>query len=71
MPALGDAMTENDVLLDPSSSDWLRDALRSALRCDPVTVANDAALLMRLLHDRLGRLAEVDELVTQNVPALQ
>lgn len=64
-------MTENEVLLDPSSSDWLRNALRSALLCDPVTVANEASFLVRLLHNRLERLAEVEELVKQSVPALR
>ena len=64
-------MTENDVLRDPASSEWLRNALRSALLCDPVTVANEAGLLLHVLHSRVERLAEVDELVKQSVPALR
>lgn len=51
-------ISENDVLQDPTSSDWLRQTLRSALQCDPVTVANEAALLLRLLQNRLERIAE-------------
>ena len=46
-------MTEDEVLLDPGSSEWLRNTLRSALLCDPVTVANEAGVLVRLLHKRL------------------
>ena len=62
-------MSETDVLQDPASSEWLRQALSSALSCDPVAVANDAALLMRLLQNRLQRLAELDQLVQQSVAA--
>ena len=64
-------MSENDVLADPASSDWLRTALRTALQCDPVTAANEAALLARLLQDRIGRLADVEALVQRSVPALR
>lgn len=37
---------------DPSASDWLRDALRSAMVRDPVDAANDAEMLARLLDER-------------------
>lgn len=43
------------ILLDPSFSEWLKDALRSALSCDPIVVANEAdvlrAVLVRLAAD--------------------
>lgn len=40
------------VLSDPSTSYWLRDALRSAMVRDPVDAARDALALARLLDDR-------------------
>jgi len=45
-----------DVLTDPSASDWLRDALRSALERDPVDAANDAEALARVLRERCDRM---------------
>lgn len=39
-------------LNDPAASDWLRDALRTAMVRDPVDAANDAEVLARLLEDR-------------------
>lgn len=39
-------------LKDPAASDWLRDALRTAMERDPVDAANDAEVLARLLEDR-------------------
>ena len=54
-------MLEDKVLKDPHSSPWLRAALRSALACDPVHVANEAQYLLRLLQDRAARLTEVSE----------
>jgi hypothetical protein len=45
-------MREEDILKDPQASAWLRDALRAALSCDPVRVANDAACLYQLLARR-------------------
>jgi hypothetical protein len=37
---------------DPSSSHWLRDALASALKRDPVDAAHDAARLSAVLEHR-------------------
>lgn len=39
-----------DVLNDPAASTWLKDALRAALRRDPVDAANDSAFLAELLE---------------------
>ena len=50
-------MLEQEVLNDPHTSDWLRNALRSALERDPVDVANDAEYLRNILTQRLERLA--------------
>ena len=40
------------VLSDPSTSYWLRDALRAAMVRDPVDAANDSLVLARLLDER-------------------
>ncbi|MEP1933499.1 MAG: hypothetical protein ABJJ37_19675, partial [Roseibium sp.] len=34
-----------DLIADPSTSQWLRDALRTALSRDPADAANDAEIL--------------------------
>jgi hypothetical protein len=41
------------VLRDPEASPWLRAALASALNCDPLDAAADAAWLQQLLDRRL------------------
>ena len=41
-------------LADPSTTYWLRDALKSALLRDPVDALRDAEALAVLLKDRLG-----------------
>ena len=41
--------TVNTVVKDPACSKWLRDALTSALACDPADVMHDAAIIMRLM----------------------
>ena len=51
-------MREEDILQDPHSSEWLRSALRAALACDPVQVANDAQYLATLLLERVARLTD-------------
>ncbi len=50
-----DVPTVEDLLKDPSTSFWLRNALTSALSRDPVDAANDAEVLARVL-DRQCRL---------------
>jgi hypothetical protein len=40
-------------LADPSTTYWLRDALKSALSRDPVDALRDAEELASLLQDRL------------------
>lgn len=57
-------MLEDEILRDPGSSEWLRNALRAALACDPVDVANDAQHLARVLLDRVAR---ADEGVAQGI----
>jgi hypothetical protein len=42
-----------EVLADPSTSYWLRDALKSAFQRDPVDALADAELLTALLSQRL------------------
>jgi len=42
------------VLADPSTSYWLRDALKTALSRDPVDALRDAEMLVGLLRDHLA-----------------
>jgi hypothetical protein len=46
--------TIDEILNDPSASNWLRDALRKALDRDPVDAANDAEILAAVLAARAG-----------------
>ena len=46
----------DDVLNDPTISDWLKWALRSALNRDPLDATNDAEILFLILSQRLGEL---------------
>lgn len=43
-------------LADPSTTYWLRDALKSALARDPVDALRDADTLASLLRERLADL---------------
>jgi hypothetical protein len=47
-------MRIDDVLNDPETSPWLREALQAALACDPVRSANDAEVLLGVLHRRVA-----------------
>ena len=42
-----------EILDDPSASDWLKGALRTALERDPVDALNDALVLAATLEERL------------------
>jgi hypothetical protein len=42
-----------EILDDPSASDWLKGALRSAFERDPVDALNDALVLAATLEERL------------------
>ncbi|MEB8515135.1 hypothetical protein [Acidithiobacillus ferriphilus] len=44
------------IITDPTASDWLKTALASALRRDPVDAVNDAQFLLTTLTDRLDDL---------------
>ena len=44
--------TVEELLSDPSTSFWLRNALTLALLRDPVDAANDAEILARLLDEQ-------------------
>ncbi len=48
------------VLADPATSYWLKDAIRGAIRRDPVDAVVDAQLLFELLTNRVS--AIIDEL---------
>ena len=49
-PTTGDLPSIDEVLADPAASYWLKAALCSALRRDPVDAANDSETLARLLR---------------------
>jgi hypothetical protein len=61
--AVGERMNENDLLEDPQASEWLRNALRTALECDPVRTANEADWLVHVLRLRVVRLAQIQAMV--------
>lgn len=44
------AARANEILADPCASFWLKNALQSAMRRDPVDASNDAHVLAELLH---------------------
>jgi hypothetical protein len=44
--------TVDELLKDPSTSFWLRNALSTALSRDPVDAANDSEILARVLDSR-------------------
>jgi hypothetical protein len=46
-------MKLEEILADPTASNWLKDALRTAVERDPVDAANDARFLSEWLEDRL------------------
>lgn len=48
---MSNALVQN-ALSDPSTSNWLRSALESALPRDPVDAANDAERLAQILASR-------------------
>ena len=47
------AIEANDVLSDPSSSFWLKQAVKESLSRDPVDAINDAEVLVAVLQNRL------------------
>jgi hypothetical protein len=49
-----------EILDDPSASDWLKGALRSALERDPVDALNDALVLAGALETRLRVVLDLD-----------
>jgi len=52
----GDLPRIEEILADPAASFWLKTALRSALRRDPVDAANDSEILARLLEERCDQI---------------
>lgn len=54
------APTLDEVLSSPTSSSWLKDALRSSLPRDPVDAARDAELLALVLSSRADLLLGMD-----------
>ena len=55
-PATRDLPSIDEVLGDAAASYWLKTALRSALRRDPVDAALDSEILARLLEERCDKI---------------
>ena len=53
---LWSAQSYRDIRDNPTTSDWLKKALESALRRDPVDAVNDAEMLFSVLNERLSAL---------------
>jgi len=53
------AIEREEMLHDPTASDWLKGALRSALERDPVDALNDALLLAGTLEERLRNVLDL------------
>jgi hypothetical protein len=49
------------VLSDPTSSYWLKSALRESLARDPADALNDALALAGVLEERLRQVMELDD----------
>ena len=54
------AIEAEEILGDPSASDWLKGALRGALERDPVDGLNDALLLAATLEERLRAVLDLE-----------
>ncbi|MDC9720922.1 MAG: hypothetical protein PSN46_09400 [Gammaproteobacteria bacterium] len=53
-------MIASEILQDHTASDWLKQAINTALYRDPVDAANDAEILLSFLSDRADKaLAEL------------
>ena len=50
----------SDILQDPTASDWLKRALRTALERDPVDALNDALALAGALEEKLRLALDLD-----------
>lgn len=50
----------DDILTDPSTSYWLKNALERALERDAVDAANDAKILSKVLNDRMTKASVQD-----------
>ncbi|MGH8527267.1 MAG: hypothetical protein ACREXY_24595 [Gammaproteobacteria bacterium] len=48
------------ILLDPTYSEWFKAALRSALDCDPIFVANECDALRAVLMRRVAEDCSLD-----------
>lgn len=49
-------MKPSDILRDPAASTWLKHALSTALRRDPVDAVKDAQVLLWVLDERLAEI---------------
>lgn len=63
--------TIDEVLNDPATSYWLKDALASALGRDPVDAANDAEVLLDVLAHRLKQMTQDMRALAMATPIAQ
>jgi hypothetical protein len=50
-----------ELLADPAASHWLKQALQTSLKRDPVDALNDSLALAGILEERLRRAFELDD----------
>ena len=55
------------VLADPSSSYWLRDAIKSAMKRDPLDALRDAETLAEVLRENLAEIERSNQNPTANI----
>jgi hypothetical protein len=60
MNAPAAAATIEEVMADQAASEWLKTALRTALKRDPVDALNDSLALAGVLEDRLRNALDLD-----------
>ena len=55
------------VLADPSASYWLRDAIKSAMKRDPLDALRDAETLAEVLRENLAEIERSNQNPTANI----
>jgi hypothetical protein len=61
-------MTPEELLSDPSLSFWFKDALKSALKRDPVDALSDVELLLGVLSARTRAILDKDRPIESPSP---
>jgi len=53
-------MTVKEILSDPTASYWLKDAIETAYKRDPIDAMNDARRLLKMLVERYTQIVNRD-----------